>query len=190
MPSRWIVLTLLGVGVICAWVALRPKESVRPVPTVATESTDAGYRTSPSARSSTARQMLETQRERSERVAKMREHQIKRAGAVVAAGKRNLQSAFDAERPNPGWARAKEAELEGYVINPQMEALDAVPTAFNVECRSATCRIEADFTTATALEDWTTLFLTNNAGALPRSSITRNVQPDGTVRLVLLGSTR
>lgn len=136
-----------------------------------------------------APQRLESRAERVARLAAQREEQRDMSRKVVAAGRQNLESRFRSEKPNPGWARAKEAELERYVVNPQMDAIDAVPTDFNVECKASTCRIEAEFANPSAADDWATLYLTNNGGTLPRSSLTKVRQPDGTVKLVMVGST-
>ena len=137
----------------------------------------------------TSSQRLESRPERAARIAARREAQRTETRALVAAGQRNLESAFRTEETNPAWARGKEQELERHVVNPQMDALNAIPTDFEVECKAKTCRIEAEFATPSAADDWATLYLTNNGGLLPRASLNKVRQPDGTVRLVLLGST-
>ncbi len=134
-------------------------------------------------------QRLESRTERAARIAAARDAQRDQTRAVVAAGKQNLESAFRSEKTNPTWARGKELELERYVVNPQMDSLNAIPTEFDVECKSSTCRIEAEFASPSAADDWATLYLTNNGGLLPRSTLSKVRQPDGTVKLVMVGST-
>lgn len=112
------------------------------------------------------------------------------AKAVIDSGRRLLQQRFDSEQPDAAWARRKEAELESRVIDPQMDAINAIPTSFKVECRSATCRIVADFASRSAAEDWLTLYLTTNGGLLKQASFDQAQQPDGTVRMQILGNAR
>lgn len=124
-------------------------------------------------------------RERAER--RQRQSQ---ANAIVDTGRRNLESEFASESLDPVWSRAKETELEKFVLDPQMEAIGAIPTAFTVACKSSVCRIVAAFPSKTAAEDWTSLYVINNGGLLSRVSYNHVLQPDGTMQLELIGSTR
>lgn len=193
MRNRWaFAVAMVVIGIIVAATVWRSRDARQPPAVVAPVdgSMETGPNDVPAGGRTPARGSLELPQERAARIAKIREAQEVKAAQVVAAGKRTLETAFASEKPNPAWASAKERELEGFVVNPQMESINALPSRFEVQCKSVTCRIEADFPTTTALDDWTTLFLTNNGGTLPRTSMTRIQQPDGTVRLIMLGSTR
>lgn len=120
---------------------------------------------------------------------RQREDERKSVQDIVATGDRKLRDLYQMETTNQKWAAAKQLELEKFVVVPQMEAINAIPTEFDVRCRSSMCRIVADFPSRTAADDWSTLYMTNNGGLLPRASLNTTAQADGSVRLEILGTT-
>lgn len=192
MQKAWVLVAIVAVCAIAAYGGWKLRDAqTRQQPAIMNPATpETSTRALPGIEGGTVvPQRLESRTERTARIAAEREAQRSSTRAAVAAGQQNLEAAFRSEQPNATWARGKEMELERYVVNPQMDAINAVPTDFDVECKARTCRIQAEFASASAADDWAMLYLTNNGGLLPRSSLSKTVQPDGTVKLVMLGST-
>ncbi len=180
-------LCLLGLGAFGGWVAGHRDEPLSAAPAVMAG--DAPVGSALGALRPVPGEPLLTPEESLARVAADRKAAQSAVAKVVSDGKQNLQAEFQGQRVNTAWARAKETELEKRVVDPQMEAISAIPTAFDVECRSSACRIVAEFPNRSAADDWLTLYLTTNGGLLPRVSFNQTPQPDGSIKLEVLGST-
>lgn len=115
-----------------------------------------------------------------------------RAGAskLAEAGKQKLQSRYEGERVDVAWAAAKQQVLERLSVSPQITQLGAQPLAIQAHCRTSVCRIEADFATRVAADDWHTLYTLNAGTEMSNSSATGSLNPDGTVHLQIYGLAR
>ena len=111
------------------------------------------------------------------------QRQAQRAAIMLA----DLEHRFSNERVAPAWASAKEAVIREANTGEQIAQLQAFPRQLSVQCKSSTCRVEADFQTRTQAEDWLTLFSLGLGSQLPQTAFNRIVAPDGSVRIVLLG---
>ena len=123
-------------------------------------------------------------------VAAQRAAEKREVNKVVAAGRSKLVGAYEAENVDQGWAGAKQQALEALQSNEQIEQLNARPVAFDVACRSSTCRVQADFASRLAADDWLTLYLLNAGTELSNSSFRRTDYPDGTASIELYGQAR
>lgn len=182
------VLLACGLAALGGWHAAK-RHAAQSAPSLPVQRQAAAASTrSPAAASRLVPMLAETEeaaRQQTERSTEQSE-----AKRLVDSGRRLLQQRFESEQADAAWARRKEIELESLVITPQMEPINAIPTSFNVECRSATCRIIADFANRAAAEDWLTLYLTTNGGLLKQASFDQSPQPDGTIRLQVVGAAR
>lgn len=119
---------------------------------------------------------------------KQRREAIHAGQARKAQGeRRELMQRYAAEDLDPVWAAAKEATMFGASTSTQIAQLEAEPQALDISCRSTTCRIEADFASASLAEDWFTLFSTNLGAEMPHASFEYSRQADGSARVVVYG---
>jgi hypothetical protein len=123
----------------------------------------------------------------SEPIRARREREQANQAQAVAAGRNKLVSQYQNEKVNGGWAAAREQSLTSNAVSPQIEQLGAKPKNLTAHCRSTTCQITADFPTPTAADDWVTLYLTDPATALSKSSYQTSENPDGSVHIDLYG---
>ncbi len=116
--------------------------------------------------------------------------QGKGSSTVAQAGRTKLQGQYQTEAVDAGWAIGKERALETLQSNDQIEQFGARPVALDVACRSSVCRLQAEFASRVAADDWITLYLLNAGHEISRSSYLRTDYPDGTASIELYGQTR
>jgi len=109
---------------------------------------------------------------------------------LVAVARKKLQSRFASEPVDRTWAASKEKALAAANDAPQIEQLGAKPLAFDSQCHSSVCVIGADFATATAAEDWYTLYTMVAGPEMSRAAVQRTDNPDGTIHLQIYGQAR
>ncbi len=119
-----------------------------------------------------------------------RQQQRQEVGKVVESGRRKLVGAYESETIDRQWAGNKQRTLESLQSNAQIEELNARPSAFDVACRTSTCRIQADFPSRLAAEDWITLYLLNAGPEIMNSSVNRTILPDGTASIEIYSQAR
>lgn len=112
------------------------------------------------------------------------------ASQSIAVARKNLQSRFASEPVDAGWASRKEKALAAASDSSQIEQLGAKPLAFDSQCHSSVCVIGADFATATAAEDWYTLYTMVAGPEMSRAAVQRTDNPDGTIHLQIYGQAR
>jgi hypothetical protein len=113
-----------------------------------------------------------------------------RIDKTVKAGRQRLQAQFTSERIDPSWAMPREQSLSASSTSPQIADLHVEPTNFQVQCRSSTCRVSADFPNRSSAEDWFSLFLTDSGTKLSKSSYQLSANPDGSAHLEIYGAAR
>jgi hypothetical protein len=92
-----------------------------------------------------------------------------------------LQGRYESEPIDQARASAKQQALETLQSNRQIEELGARPVALDVACRSTICRVQAEFASRVAADDWLTLHLLKAGREMSRVSFagptTRMAQP-------------
>ncbi len=149
--------------------------AVRPAP-IASRS---AFRQRPPARSAHLDDPAHWQQDRQ---AAQRESQRKAKSQHLA-----LQARFAAEHVDPGWAAAQHSTLLEASGAGQIAGLHAQPEHFDVDCKSTTCRVEADFFRHSAAQDWLTLFLMNAGASMYKETYAYSTNPDGTSRVTIYG---
>jgi hypothetical protein len=119
-----------------------------------------------------------------------RQMQQQAAQRVVEAGRQKLTRQYQMERVDGKWALPKEQTLERLSTSPQIDELDAEPTAMTVQCRTSVCHVVATFPNNRAADDWFSLYPMNVGMEMPNISQQRSTNPDGTVRVELYGLAR
>jgi hypothetical protein len=112
------------------------------------------------------------------------------ASKSITAARKNLQTRFASEPVDATWASRKEKALAAANESSQIEQLGAKPLAFDSQCHSSICVIGADFPTATAAEDWYTLYTLTAGPEMSRAAVQRTDNPDGTIHLQIYGQAR
>lgn len=120
----------------------------------------------------------------------MRRQQRSDADKVVAAGRSKLVGRYDGEGVDHAWATAKQSELMAFRTSQQIEAIGAQADNLAINCRTSVCRIDADFSSRSEAEDWTTLYLTGAGSRIPNASTRVVPNTDGTFHLEIYGLAR
>ncbi|MFT3896162.1 MAG: hypothetical protein QM719_00420 [Thermomonas sp.] len=94
---------------------------------------------------------------------------------------------FAAEKSDPSWSPAHEKELASLQDSDPMRDADAKATNFRADCRSTTCRIQADFPDSSAAADWLQLYMGSVGDRLPVATAHKVTNPDGSVRVEIYG---
>lgn len=108
----------------------------------------------------------------------------------VATARKMLKSRFDAEPVDAAWAARKQTALAAASDGPQIDQLGAKPLAFDSRCRSSVCLVGADFASATAADDWFSLYTMLAGPEMSRAAVQRSTNPDGTIHLQIYGQAR
>jgi len=108
----------------------------------------------------------------------------------VAVARNKLQSRFTSEPVDKSWAAHKQTALAAANDAPQIEQLGAKPLAFDSQCHSSVCLIGADFPSATAADDWFSLYTLVAGPEMSRAAVQRSSNPDGTIHLQIYGLAR
>ena len=94
---------------------------------------------------------------------------------------------FAAEQVDARWAAAQQADILAASKAGQIAQLQAQPKQIDIDCKSSTCRVEADFARRSVAEDWLTLFLMNMGGGMANATYEYSTNPDGSARLTVYG---
>ena len=136
-------------------------------------------RRSPGAAPETATDMAQMMEKR-KRVAAATQARIQGRNAAMA-------SRFEAEKPDPAWAGAHERDLASLQDSGPMRDAGAKAENFRAECRSSTCRIQADFPDQSMASDWLQLYMGGIGDRLPVATAHQVINPDGSVRIEIYG---
>lgn len=109
---------------------------------------------------------------------------------IVAAGRKQIVGRYQSEPIDSVWASATRQELAKYSLSGQIRATNSEPANLSIDCRRTTCRIDADFPNATAADDWSTLYLTGAGSRLPKASLEKSGNADGSVHLTIYALAR
>jgi hypothetical protein len=109
---------------------------------------------------------------------------------IVAAGRKKVVGRYESETIDSAWANATRQELLKFSLSDQIRATQSEPSGLNIDCRRTTCRIEADFPSITAADDWSTLYLTDAGSRLPNASLQKSYNADGSVHLTIYALAR
>ena len=185
---RWLILAvaILIIGVT-AW-RVRDMQAARQIPAVASTPVQPAQ---PTASTRPLRPDMPLSAEEQNAFHNQRQLEKKQAvREIVAAGRAKLVGLYQAESTDAAWANAKELELMGYQTSAQIEAAGAKPSNLAIDCKRTTCRLEADFPSRSAAEDWITLFSTESGGKLSRAIVDYEPMAGGGVHLVTHGLAR
>ncbi len=127
----------------------------------------------------TARDMAEMMEKR-ERVAEATQARTRERNAALAAR-------FAAEKPDPSWSSAHEADLASLQDSDPMRDAGAKAANFHADCRSTTCRIQADFPDSSAAADWLQVYMASVGDRLSVATAHKTTNPDGSVRMEIYG---
>jgi hypothetical protein len=102
---------------------------------------------------------------------------------------RNTQMAerFSTEKADPAWSGAHERELMSLQDSGPMRDAGIKPADLRAECRSSTCRIQADFPDAGTASDWLQLYMGSVGDRLPVATVHQTRNPDGSMRVEIYG---
>lgn len=116
-----------------------------------------------------------------------REEATKEAQRKAENQHRALAARFAAEQVDARWAAAQQADILAASKAGQIAQLQAQPKQIDIDCKSSTCRIEADFPRRSVAEDWLTLFLMNMGTGMANATYEYSTNPDGSARLTVYG---
>jgi len=99
---------------------------------------------------------------------------------------KRYEAAFQAEPVAPTWANATELAVVDALRSPEAKAAGiAMPSDFNVECRTSVCRINAAYLDDGSAADAATVLAMDVSKTLPRMQRRTSYNRDGSVQLVL-----
>jgi len=103
--------------------------------------------------------------------------------------KAELSSSFAAQPIDTAWARRTRVELEEQLIATAVEQSDfPAPQTARMQCRSTTCRIEADYPDEDSALYGVQLLQSAFSSRLPRAHQYSVTNPDGSVTIVMYAS--
>lgn len=117
-----------------------------------------------------------------------RSRALQRQQDQAEAQYRSAAQRFEAQSRDPAWAAATEARLARAARAKSIADVQAVPASFDADCRQSSCRVEAGFASATALEDWMTLYMLEAGPELGQVAFHHTRAADGGVRVTLYGA--
>jgi hypothetical protein len=187
-PSLLFLLVALGLIVGVTWWRSRT------VPVAADPAPSTDLAPSPQARASSRPARTGTS-PRLARAGDSRARRAQRRAAVqriAAAGRNKIVGRYEGENIDSAWANATRQELmkPEYTASDQIRAVQAEPANLAIDCRSTTCRINADFPNSVAADDWSTLYLTGVGDRLPNASMRKTRGADGSVHLEIYAIAR
>lgn len=113
-----------------------------------------------------------------------------RAEADARRERDEVLSRYRRESVDARWAAVQEGALQRASTSRQIARTGANPANLDVDCKSSVCRVEADFASRGAAEDWVTLFLLGAGSELPRAVFEHSVNPDRTFHVEITGYAR
>ncbi len=109
---------------------------------------------------------------------------------AINASRTRLQSRYQNEDVDQAWAMAKQKALADANRSPMLDGANAEPLSFGAQCRSTVCLVGADFSSADAANDWSTLYTMLAGRELKRTAMAMSPNPDGTVHMEVYGLAR
>jgi hypothetical protein len=103
---------------------------------------------------------------------------------------RDLEAAHRNQRVDPAWAPRAERQLSEILDDSGIKASTLAPVSFRNECRSNSCRISAEFTSAADAEDWSMMFITSSGGTFQQTRSMLLPLPDGRTEARIYGTRR
>lgn len=95
-----------------------------------------------------------------------------------------------AEPIDAAWASKAQANLDEIVVSEAIVASGIKPGEYKADCRSATCRVSAEFKSSGDAEDWGTFFLASSGETIRQAKMTIIQNPDGTSEVRIYGVRR
>lgn len=95
-----------------------------------------------------------------------------------------------AEPVDAAWASQAQTNLDEIVVSEAIVASGIKPAEYAADCRSATCRISAEFKSSGDAEDWGTFFLASSGKTIRQAKMTILQNPDGTSEVRIYGARR
>ena len=99
---------------------------------------------------------------------------------------KQYEAAFQAEPVAPAWANTTELAVVDALQSPEAKAAGiAMPSDFDVECRTSVCRIDAAYSDDGAAAAAAMVLAMDVNRALPRMQRRTSYNPDGSVRVLI-----
>lgn len=98
-----------------------------------------------------------------------------------------MASRFAAEKSDPAWSGMHEKDLAALLDSDPMRDAGVKAVNFRADCRSTMCRIQADFPNRSMASDWLQLYMGSAGDRLPVATAHQVANPDGSVRVEILG---
>lgn len=108
--------------------------------------------------------------------------------AKIEQAQQGLAARYRSEPRDATWAAAKERDLLTLTRLEQAGRMNAMPSSVDVDCKTSSCRIAADFTSQTSANDWLTVFTTSLGDSLPFGTTEQKTNPDGSVTIEIFGA--
>lgn len=105
----------------------------------------------------------------------------------ASAAHEAIAARYSSEPVDAKWAANSESKLLSASKSAQISDMRADPVALVMDCKTSTCRVQADFDSMTQAQDWLTLFTLNLGEALPETSFKYTAIPGGGARATLYG---
>jgi hypothetical protein len=117
------------------------------------------------------------------------------ADRVKALAERDRQmAAFEqshrAEPVDAAWATKAKSDLDAIVSSEAMQSSGIKPANYSADCRSATCRVAAQFKSSGDAEDWGTFYLASSGKTIRQAKMTVVQGPDGGSEVRIYGTRR
>jgi hypothetical protein len=110
--------------------------------------------------------------------------------ARIDQAKQDLIQLYQSEKTNPAWATTKERELLPLTQATQIQQMNAVPKQLDIDCKTSSCRVAAEFDNAGAANDWATVFTASLGSSMPTGTVQQVSRPDGTITIEVYGAMR
>jgi hypothetical protein len=108
--------------------------------------------------------------------------------ARIDRSRQDLVNLYRSEKTDPAWASAKERELLPLTQVAQIQQMNAVPEQLDIDCKASSCRIQADFDSSRAANDWATVFTASLGSSMPTGTVQQITNPDGSVTIEVYGA--
>jgi len=108
--------------------------------------------------------------------------------ALIDRSRQDLVHLYRSEKTDPAWASAKERELLPLTQVAQIQQMNAVPKQLDIDCKTSSCRIQADFDGSGTANDWATVFTASLGSSMPTGTVQQTTNPDGSVTIEVYGA--
>jgi hypothetical protein len=112
---------------------------------------------------------------------------------ALAARDRQMAAFEQSHRAEPvdaAWASKAKADLDAIVTSEAIVASGIKPADYSADCRSATCRISAEFKSSGDAEDWGTFYLASSGKTIRQAKMTIVQNPAGGSEVRIYGTRR